>query len=206
MVKDQDYSIIDNVEDYFDIPEQSEDGSSGAPIYPGNTVEEMVWNALIQAGYSEIATAAAMGNIYKESGFQTNNLQNSYENSLGYTDESYTEAVDSGSYSESSFVNDEAGYGLIQWTSSGRKQALYNLAKERGVSISDASMQIEEMLIELSGNWSSGAGNVDKEAWMNSTDLNTATDAYCDGFEGAGTPDYATRREAAQRYLEQYGS
>lgn len=41
------------------------------------------------------------------------------------------------------------GYGLVQWTSPGRKQGLYNLAKQKNVSISDKQMQLEYLLYEL---------------------------------------------------------
>jgi hypothetical protein len=49
-----------------------------------------------------------------ESGLKPNNVQNSYESSLGMTDEEYTIAVDNGTYTN--FVNDAVGYGLAQWT------------------------------------------------------------------------------------------
>ena len=41
------------------------------------------------------------------------------------------------------------GYGLVQWTTINRKQGLYNLAKSKGVSISDKKMQLEYLLGEL---------------------------------------------------------
>ena len=80
----------------------------------GNTNEEKIWNYLVGKGLSEAGAAGLMGNLYAESGLRPNNLQNSYEKSLGYSDEAYTAAVDSGSYGN--FVRDSAGYGLAQWT------------------------------------------------------------------------------------------
>ena len=68
------------------------------------------------------------------------NLEGTYEESLGYTDESYTEAVDSGVYTK--FGYDSAGYGLAQWTTDGRKQGLQAFAIEHGTSISDLGMQL----------------------------------------------------------------
>ena len=53
-----------------------------------------------------------MGNLYAESGLVPANLQNTYEKKLGYTDATYTAAVDSGAYT--SFAKDGAGYGLAQ--------------------------------------------------------------------------------------------
>ena len=78
---------------------------------------------------NEYAVAGLMGNLQAESGLKPNNLQNSYEKSLGYTDDAYTKAVDNGTYSQYSFVHDSAGYGLAQWTYYSRKQNMYNKYK-----------------------------------------------------------------------------
>lgn len=88
-----------------------------------------IWAYFYSRIGNSYGVAGLMGNLQAESGLQPNNLQNTYETSLGYTDESYTAAVDNGTYSESSFVNDKAGYGLAQWTFSTRKQRLYNMYK-----------------------------------------------------------------------------
>lgn len=96
--------------------------------------EEYIWNYFLDKIGNEYGVAGLMGNLYAESGLNPKNLQNSYESVLGYNDESYTNAVDSGSYSENSFVNDDAGYGLAQWTFYSRKQALYNKWKSGGYS------------------------------------------------------------------------
>lgn len=93
------------------------------------TDKKYIWNFFKSRIGNEKGVAGLMGNLEAESGLRCNNLQNSYETSLGFTDESYTTAVDNGSYTESQFVNDSAGYGLAQWTFSSRKQGLYNLFK-----------------------------------------------------------------------------
>ena len=90
----------------------------------GSTNEEKIWNYLIGKGLSAAGAAGLMGNLYAESGLRPNNLQNSYEKSLGYSDEAYTAAVDNGSYGN--FVRDSAGYGLAQWTYWSRKQNMLN--------------------------------------------------------------------------------
>ena len=86
----------------------------------GTTNEERIWNYLIDKGLSKAGAAGLMGNLYAESGLSPTNLQNTYESKLGYTDASYTAAVDNGSYTN--FVHDSAGYGLAQWTYWSRKQ------------------------------------------------------------------------------------
>lgn len=122
-------------------------GNSSNSIY-GNTFEEKVWYTLSEK-YSEIAAAGAMGNFDQESGFKSNNLQDGYESILGHSDESYTAAVNNGSYSRDKFIKDEAGYGLAQWTSSGRKAGLYDLAKQEGTGIDNEETQIKFLLREI---------------------------------------------------------
>ena len=76
----------------------------------GKTNEEKIWNYLYEKIKNPFGVAGLMGNMMAESGLQPNNLQNTYEKSLGFTDEEYTKAVDNGSYTN--FVNDKAGYGF----------------------------------------------------------------------------------------------
>ena len=76
-----------------------------------------------------------MGNLYAESALRPDNLQGSFEDALGHSDASYTQAVDSGAYT--GFATDSAGYGLAQWTASDRKESLLAYAKEQGKSIGD---------------------------------------------------------------------
>lgn len=102
---------------------------------------------------NEYGVAGLWGNIYAESGGRSNNLQNRYESKLGYTDKTYTEAVDNGTYTN--FVYDGAGYGLAQWTYYSRKQKLLDYAKERKLSISNYQMQLDFILKELTEHYTS---------------------------------------------------
>lgn len=113
----------------------------------GKTVEEQIWNYLKAQIGNEYGVAGLMGNIYAESGLKSNNLQNSYEKKLGYTDETYTAAVDNGSYTN--FAHDSAGYGLCQWTYWSRKQNLLDYSKQTKRSIGDLEMQLDFLFIEL---------------------------------------------------------
>ncbi len=108
-----------------------------------------IWNYLKGKGLNDFAVAGIMGNLYAESGFKPTNLQNTYEKKLGYTDASYTTAVDNGSYTN--FVKDSAGYGLAQWTYWSRKQALLEYAQSVGKSIGDLTMQLDFMWKEMQG-------------------------------------------------------
>ena len=103
---------------------------------------------LLKQGLTVEGTYGLMANLYTESGFRSNNAQNSYMTKMGITDEIYTARVDSCEYKD--FVIDKVGYGLAQWTSSGRKQALYNYSKSNNVSISNETMQLDFLMKELS--------------------------------------------------------
>lgn len=102
---------------------------------------------LLSHGLTENGTYGLMANIYCESGFRANNLQNSFVKKLGLSDEQYTAAVDSGEYTN--FVRDSAGYGLCQWTFWSRKEALLNFRNQTGRSIGDENMQLEYLMYEF---------------------------------------------------------
>ena len=114
--------------------------------------EEKIWSYLKAQGLTNAGAAGLMGNLYAESGLQPNNLQNSCEKKLGYTDAAYTAAVDNGKYKN--FDTDRAGYGLCQWTHPTRKKNLRLFAKNAGKSIGDLNIQLEFLMKELAGNFS----------------------------------------------------
>lgn len=130
-----------------------------------------IWDLLLSHGFKKYAAAGIMGNMWAESGFEPNNLQNTAEGRLGYTDEEYTTAVSNGTYRYSgyadvdgdnikewhdfdnardSFTWDEAGYGLIQWTHHDIKQGLYDyFVSTHAESIGDLEMQIGCLVKQL---------------------------------------------------------
>ena len=113
----------------------------------GTTNEEKIWNYLTAAGLSACGAAGLMGNLYAESGLSPTNLQNTYEKKLGYTDASYTAAVDCQAYTD--FDKDGAGYGLAQWTYHTRKAGLWAYAMSTDRSIGDLQMQLEWLMGEM---------------------------------------------------------
>lgn len=124
---------------------------NGKAVYPevAETPEKTIWDFLTGKGLNAYATAGLMGNLYAESGLNSCNLQNSYNNKLGMDDAAYTLAVDAGTYDN--FINDKAGYGLAQWTYYTRKQALLLYAHKTGVSIGNMEMQLGFLWDELQG-------------------------------------------------------
>lgn len=110
--------------------------------------QKKIWNYLYGKIGNYYGVAGLMGNLYAESALRSNNLQQTYETKLGYTDDTYTAAVDNGTYTN--FVKDSAGYGLAQWTYWSRKQALLTYAQGKKKSIGDFDTQLDFLWKELS--------------------------------------------------------
>lgn len=140
------------------------------------TPKQTIWNFLCEKIGNAYGAAALMGNLQAESGFKADNIQNSYEDSIGMGDDTYTSAVDDGSYDN--FVNDGAGYGIAQWTYYSRKQALLDFARERGTSIGDINTQLEFLWKELSESYT-GVLN----ALKNASSIREASDVVLKQFE-----------------------
>lgn len=157
--------------------------------------EQTIWNFLMSKIENEYGVAGLMGNLYAESGLYPNNLQNTYESSLGYTDESYTNAVDNGTYTESQFVNDSAGYGLAQWTYYSRKQGLYDLFKNGSYSsISSITLQLNYLYSELTSNYPSVLSTLET-----ATSVRQASDSVLHDFESP-----ADQSESVEEIRESY--
>ena len=95
--------------------------------------------------------AGLMGNLKAESGLNPKNLQNSCEKRLGMSDDEYVKSVDNGTYKN--FATDSCGFGLAQWTSSGRKRSLNEFRGNK--SIGDLEMQLSFLYYELSTSYKS---------------------------------------------------
>ena len=179
----------------FDFSEFSLESFTTIGQFYGGTIQEKVWFALRNAGYSEIATAAVMGNIEHESGFDPSKIESG--NSIGF--------------------------GLCQW-SFGRRKQLEAYAASKGVSPSDIQTQIEFLLAELtpgggangyatdetSGKSSSkyDGTSYTRKDWTDSEDIDKATIAFMALFE---RPSYDSsinhidrRRASAKEYYEQF--
>ena len=116
------------------------------PSTPAQTEDnaKAIWDRLYAEIQNPYGVAGVMGNFMAESGLRANNLQNSYEKSLGLTDDEYTSDVDNGTYTN--FIQDRAGYGLYQATFWSIKESLLNFAKASGKSIGDRDMQVNHFL------------------------------------------------------------
>lgn len=168
----------------------------------GKNNEEKIWNFLIDKGLSTHGVAGLMGNLYAESGLNPMNLQNTYEKSLGFTDDTYTAAVNSGKYTN--FVHDCAGYGLAQWTYYTRKEALLCCAKAAGTSIGDLETQLGFLYKELSSGYASLFATLKSTA-----SVRAASDAVLTIYECPADMSERVKVQRAnfgQKYLDKYGN
>lgn len=132
----------------LELPSLLEKQSSFVPKLPvPYPQQQQIWNYLLEITGNAYAAAGLMGNLYAESGLVPTNLQDACEAALGYEDGTYTEAVDSGTYSD--FTTDWAGYGLAQWTWEERKQNLLSFAQDAVMSVGSLDLQLRFLAWEL---------------------------------------------------------
>lgn len=147
------------------------------PEYPepeltGGSHAEMIFNYLMEQGFSKAASSAVVANLYAEGGQTPDGDINIHSTEAGGAGE---------------------GVGMVQW-SFGRKTAFLQYCEERGQPWPDTGLdvQIDYMLKEFFSNqwiWSSiGAEygsqcNITKEAFMQCDDVELATRAWCAKFE-----------------------
>lgn len=163
--------------------------------------EKVIWDFLYPKLLNSFGVAALMGNLYVESKLNPRNLQGSAEKKLNMTDESYTNAVDSGLYP--SFATDGAGYGLAQWTYRTRKQALLECAQSKGSSIGDLNTQLEFLWSELQSYKTCLA------ALKNAISVREASDVVVDRYEKPADRSEKGRQNRAnygQNYYDQFAA
>lgn len=154
---------------------------------------QSIYMQLINAGLSKAGACGMMGNMNAESAMRANNAQ---DGMTKLSDAEYTSGVDNGTYTN--FVRDAVGYGLCQWTYWTRKQALYNFAKQKGVSIGDEAMQVEfaiqELKDEYPGLWS----------FLCTTEsVDDAASRICTQYERPAVNNIAVRASAGLRFFEE---
>lgn len=179
----------------------------------GNTAEERTWNYLLEKIGNAYGVAGIMGNLKAESGIIFNRvevlcLNRLKENGKSYTDASYTSAVDNGKISRSEFLNPlpgkQYGYGLCQWTSPGRKAGLYDLCKERKVSIADEQTSLDFLIKELQTSYSSVLAVL-----KSAKSVKEASDIVLKKFEcpaNTGTSVQNTRTKYGQGFYDKYAN
>lgn len=165
--------------------------------------ESRIWSVLLGlTGGNAYGAAGLMGNLYAESALNPKNLQQSFEKKLGYTDDSYTEAVDSGRYQ--GFVRDGAGYGLAQWTWWSRKEALLSWARDYKTSVGDLDTQLDFLIWELRALYDDVLA-----ALKCAKSVQEASDAVLTGYERPKDQSEKAKAKRAgygQRYYDTYAT
>lgn len=177
-------------------------GATGG-IY-GGSIQEKVWFALKDLGYSDIAVAGAMGNIHYESGsFNPNAIEGGYTETTG-------------------------GIGICQWTNNkrgatGRNTSLREYAASKGTVWQDEDIQVTFLIGELTLGGGAdgyavyqmlnttsfyGSSLASPSAWENASSVEDATRAFCYSFErptkDAAAGSMQTRISYAQSYYNQF--
>lgn len=110
--------------------------------------EKEYWDALMDLFHNEYGVAGLMGNLKAESGLIPYRKQGDFTS--GYAaSQAYTSGVDNGSISKETFVNDEVGYGVAQWTWNARKRTLYDFKTTHNLSIGSFELSIIMLKYEL---------------------------------------------------------
>ena len=154
-----------------------------------------IYNALISAGLSKEGACGIMGNFQAESAMRSDNVQ---DGMTQFSDEDYTTAADNGIIN---FVKDAIGYGLAQWTYWTRKAALLAYAKNRGVSVGDAKMQIDFCIKELKTDY--------KPVWdklCGSISVYDAASLVCTKYERTAVNNIAVRAKYAEQFFAQFAN
>lgn len=160
---------------------------------PAETAKYL-FNRLIAAGLTTEGACAILGNVQAESGFLSNNLEDSRNIRLGMSDAEYTAAVDNGSYTL--FTSDDCGYGLAQWTFGKRKEKLLKYMKNLGKSIGDLNGQIDFLIKEFQEDFLSLWSQL-----KSSKDLYNLTWILLDKWENPQVKNISTRYQYAQNWF-----
>ena len=161
--------------------------------------EQQIWDALLELTGNPYGAAGIMGNLYAESGLSSTDMENSYENALGYNDATYTAAVDSGTYTN--FIHDSVGYGLAQFTFWTLKRDVYNYAKNNNLSIGDITGQLEVLKMHVRGN-----SNL-YTVLQNAQSVREASDVFLHDYENPKIQNVdveVLRASYGQYYYEKY--
>ena len=182
-------------------------GRSKGRFGRGESSQEVWSYATNTMGLTDAGAAGLLGNMYYESGIDPKKTELSllkkseYEQ---YNDDSYTSAVDSGEISKEKFLHPlggstQFGYGLVQWTSPGIKEGLYDNAKSKNVSIGDLQNQCETLNQQFTESYSDMM-NILKTT----NDVKEASNAVLLKFERPADQSESVQEKRATKAQEYY--
>ncbi len=182
-----------------DTETQSGAGSNGCKCTTGVGLNgsdnpSKVWNYLTGKGLTAIQAAGAMGNLQTEGNFNPKIVEKGNWGGRSWGGESDTVPPPVGK-------DGQPGYGIVQWTSPGRKQGLIDLAAAKNLPVYDLGLQLDWMWTELeSPYYKSRALDPLKSA----TTLASAVSIWQDKYEVG--QDFAPRMAFAEAWLAKLGS
>ena len=153
-----------------------------------------IYDQLRAVGMTAEGACGLMGNFQAESAMRSNNV----EDRSGIDDDRYVQMVDGGGYDFLSDYGHHYGFGLAQWTLQSRKNNLLNLAKKRGCSVADETMQVDFAI------W--GLSNQFPGVWQvltTSHDLYECSRIVCVQYERPAVNNVDVRYRYARDFFEQ---
>lgn len=189
-------SIFDKLKEFLKGGGSSSSGGSSGGGKPanmsnGNGDGKKIWDFLAKAGYSAEGIAGILGNLHEESGFRSGAI----ENDGGTTNEDLVKQITA---SKDAFLADSRGFGLAQWTDSGRKSALWDYAQSKGTSVADFQTQLEFLLKELQEGYSDTSN-----ALKGNITVDQASEIFGKNYEGFGANSAASRLEKSKKFYEE---
>lgn len=123
-------------------------------LLPGADNKQRIYFYLLGKGLSPPQAAGIMGNMQAESGFEPRRVQYSYPGHTFHNSRGEISRPGPTSLDDNVPPNDEAngspGYGIVQFTSPGYKQALRDISASTGVIAGDLTLQLDYLWSVLS--------------------------------------------------------
>jgi hypothetical protein len=196
---------------YFDVQDDAAGDSTTCgdqiTLDDGSDNAKTTWDFFLSNGLKPWQAAGFMGNMKEEAHFEPRLVEYGWKNSRGEKSvpgkpSSYDDSVPPDQSSKG-----EPGYGIIQWTSPGRKQGLRNkvTSDPQHRLASNMTLQLEYMLQELRGPYKKST----LDPVMSTATVEQATATVTNNYEipaGNRSAKIASRTKAARGFLVIYGS
>lgn len=170
-------------------PDTSSGTSPATANLTGSDNQQKAFNYFISKGFTPQQSAGIIGNLVAESGVNPKRVQ-STDSPKGDKD--------------NITVNNVTGYGIAQWTSSGRQQGLVDFARARGMQIEgDLALQLDYLTKELTIDY-----KAIYDAIKVAPDLATASSIFMTKFErpkDQSSTAQAKRASLGDQVLALYG-
>lgn len=155
--------------------------SLGRTNYDGMSNYEAAYCFFKDKGFDDLHIVAMLGNLEGEcGGLEAQRVQGHYDTPVDQYCKDYTADADKYVFNgdasaKSSFINDEVGYGLAQWTYFSRKDELIEYAKKTSQSVGSLPMQLEFIWVEFEKAY--------KDNYLKTDTIDAAINFLVDDFE-----------------------